>query len=103
MLDLDHTSDVQIHAWGETLKESFELSALAMTGYMTDLESVEISQEEEVNVEGHDLESLLFNFLDEVLFLFCAEPFLTSKEVEIIELMIKTSKLKQFVVENRLI
>ncbi|XP_065071783.1 protein archease-like [Rhopilema esculentum] len=91
---LDHTSDVQIHAWGETLKESFEFSAVAMTGYMTDLESVEISQEEEVNVEGHDLESLLFNFLDEVLFLFCAEPYLTSKEVEIIEFDNKDFKIK---------
>lgn len=67
------------------MQEAFELSALAMFGYMTDLETVEIAQEEEVNVEGHDIESLLFNFLDELLFLFCAEPYLTGKEVEITE------------------
>ena len=84
--DLDHTSDVQIHSWGESIEEAFELAAVAMGGYMTDLDTVEMSEEQEINAEGHDLESLLFNFLDEVLFLFCAEPFLTSKEVHITEL-----------------
>lgn len=84
--DLDHTSDVQIHSWGESIEETFELAAIAMGGYMTDLDTVDISDEQEINAEGHDLESLLFNFLDEVLFLFCAEPFLTSKEVQITEL-----------------
>ena len=28
---------------------------------------------------GHDLLSLLFHFLDELLFLFCAEPFFIGK------------------------
>lgn len=84
--DLDHTSDVQIHSWGDSLEEAFELAALAMFGYMTDIDAVEINQEEDVTAEGHDIESLLFNFLDEVLFLFCAEPFLTCKEIKIVEL-----------------
>ena len=56
-----------------------------MFGYMTDLDYVEISQEETVTVEGHDIESLLYSFLDEVLFLFNAEPFLTCKEIQITE------------------
>ena len=56
-----------------------------MFGYITTLKYIEISQEEEISVEGHDLQSLLYNFLDEVLFLFNAEPFLTCKEIEITE------------------
>ena len=56
-----------------------------MFGYMTDLDYVDISQEEEVSVEGHDMESLLYNFLDEVLFLFNADPFLTCKDIKIAE------------------
>ena len=84
-IDLDHTSDIQLHSWGDNMEEAFELSALAMTGYMTNLEYIEITQEEELNVGGHDIESLLFNFLDEVLFLFNAEPFLACKEISITE------------------
>ena len=34
---LDHTADVQLHAWGPTLKESFEQCAKAMFGYITEL------------------------------------------------------------------
>lgn len=34
---LDHTADIQIHSWGQTLKDSFEQAALAISGYMTDM------------------------------------------------------------------
>jgi SHS2 domain-containing protein len=33
----------------------------------------------EITAEGHDMLSLLFHFLDELLFMFCAEPFLVAK------------------------
>ena len=56
-----------------------------MFGYMTDLNTVDIDDEQEITAEGHDMESLLFQFLDEFLFLFSAEPFLICKEVEILE------------------
>ncbi|KAG7200236.1 hypothetical protein KM043_017713 [Ampulex compressa] len=82
---LDHTADVQLHAWGDTLEEAFEQCAVAMFGYMTDLERVEITQVHHVEAEGHDLQSLLFHFLDELLFMFCAEPFLVAKKVKITE------------------
>ena len=38
---LDHTADVQLHAWGRTLQESFEQVALCMFNYMTPLEGIE--------------------------------------------------------------
>lgn len=46
-----------------------------MFGYMTELETVEGLQRQEITAQGHDLASLLFHFLDEWLFLFSAEPF----------------------------
>ncbi|OAD58032.1 Protein archease-like [Eufriesea mexicana] len=80
---LDHTADVQLHAWGDTMEEAFEQCAVAMFGYMTDLERVQITQVHYVEAEGHDMESLLFHFLDELLFMFSAEPFLVAKKVKI--------------------
>ncbi len=54
-----------------------------MYGYMTELPSVEVKQCYEIEASGHDLDSLLYGFLDELLFLFSAEPFLISKKLEI--------------------
>ncbi|XP_037069506.1 LOW QUALITY PROTEIN: protein archease-like [Pollicipes pollicipes] len=82
---LDHPADVQLHAWGGSLPEAFEQAALAMFGYMTDLETVEAVDTQHVTAQGHDLESLLFHFLDEFLFLFSAEPFFVACHVEIVE------------------
>ncbi|KAF5281902.1 hypothetical protein FQR65_LT14486 [Abscondita terminalis] len=85
---LDHTADVQLHAWGDTLKEAFEQCGLAMFGYMTTLSTVEINDVSEIEANGHDLESLLFHFLDELLFLFSCEPFLICTKLVITEFKI---------------
>ncbi|CAH1369298.1 protein archease-like [Tenebrio molitor] len=82
---LDHTADVQLHAWGDSLKEAFEQCGIAMFGYMTELPTVEIKQCSEIEATGHDLDSLLFHFLDELLFLFSCEPFLICSKLIITE------------------
>uniref|UniRef100_A0A3B5B4M7 Protein archease n=1 Tax=Stegastes partitus TaxID=144197 RepID=A0A3B5B4M7_9TELE len=72
---LDHTADVQIHSWGDSLEEAFEQCAMGMFGYMTDTETVEPLDTVEVESEGEDMESLLFHFLDDWLYKFCADLF----------------------------
>lgn len=52
---------------------------------MTELSTVEIKQCSEVEATGHDMESLLFHFLDELLFLFSCEPFLICSKLKILE------------------
>lgn len=91
---LDHTADVQLHAWGSTLKEAFEQCGMSMYGYMTDLERVEITEIHNLEAEGHDMESLLFHFLDELLFLFSADPFIIGKKITITEFDAENFKIK---------
>lgn len=55
---LDHTADVQLHAWGSTLEEAFGHVAECMFNYMTDLSVVEVdftdpARRVEVNVSGN--------------------------------------------------
>lgn len=74
---LDHTADVQLHAWGKDLKEAFEHIVPCMLNYMTDLSKVDVDPAltQTFEVEGHDLSSLLFAWLDEFLFRFGSEAF----------------------------
>lgn len=82
---LDHTADVQIHSWGVSVTDAFCQAALGMFNYMTPLEGIKIGvQEKSILAEGHDLQSMLFGFLDEFLFVFHTEM-LVCREIEVIE------------------
>lgn len=65
-----------------------------MFGYMTDIETVEVKGTEEITAEGDDLESLLFHFLDEFLFLFSADPYFIPRRVEITEFDKQSFRIK---------
>ena len=85
---LDHTADVQLHSWGDTMKESFEQIAMAMMSYMTDIETVEMNREETVEIHmdsEDDILNFVYKWLDEWLFLFSAEPFFIPRKIEIVE------------------
>lgn len=71
----------RLHAWGDTLEEAFEQCAMAMFGYMTEIDTVQICERQVVEADGHDMLSLLFHFLDECLFLFCADPFFIARVI----------------------
>lgn len=75
--DLDHTADVQCHAWGRDLAHAFENMAECMTNYMTDIDLIDIDPQEtlKITVTGHDLQSLLYNYMNELLFKFITDCF----------------------------
>lgn len=75
---LEHTADVYIAAYGRSLKEAFENAALAMFETMTDTADVKREREEIVEVEGEDKESLLYNWLENLLVRFEVENILYS-------------------------
>jgi len=92
---LDHTADIQFHSWGPTLKQAFEQVIVCMFGYMTELDKVEIDETKtiEIEAEGHDMESLLYGYMNEFLFNFSTE-FMISKEVQIVEFDRENLKIK---------
>jgi SHS2 domain-containing protein len=67
---IDHTADVGIIAYGTDIKELFSNAALALFSLITEPENVEekLHLDLEVNSEGRD--SLLVEWLNELIYLF---------------------------------
>lgn len=78
---LDHTADVQIHSWGTNMEEAFGSCIVAMFAYMVEIDEIGNELEMEFVAEGHDLLSLLFNTLDECLYVFHTESFVMKQVV----------------------
>jgi len=76
---LEHMADVYIAAYGRSLNEAFENAALAMFETMTNTVDVKCKFEEEIEVWGEDEESLLYNWLEELLVRFELKNMLYSK------------------------
>lgn len=86
---LEHTADIKFQAFGKTLEESFENSALAMFNVMYN-RKVKPKVKKHIKISGKDRESLLYNFLEELLFLLDTKNFFLSK----IKVKIKDLKLE---------
>lgn len=61
------TADVAFVAYGKDLNELFENAALAMFEVMINTKQVKSVVKKEVSVDGTDVQSLLFNWLNELL------------------------------------
>ncbi len=83
---LKHTADAKFQAFGKTLEEAFSSAALATVSLMWDWKIIENKLKLEFEVRGKDLEQLLVNFLEEILYLWDSQMFLVGK-VEKIEIM----------------
>jgi SHS2 domain-containing protein len=75
---LSHTADIKFQAFGKTLKEVFENSGLALIKVFYE-GKIKNSKNKKIKVKGKDLESLMYNFLEEILFLIDAGGFLPGK------------------------
>ncbi len=64
---LEHTADVVVKAYGDTLAEAFVAAGEAMFALITDLSKVEPKQELVIEVESTDHEGLLVQFLSELI------------------------------------
>ena len=63
------TADVAFEAEGETLEELYKSSAEATSNIMVSLDTLEENIEKTFSVTGDNPEKLLFNFLNELIFI----------------------------------
>jgi SHS2 domain-containing protein len=82
---LEHTADVGFEAFGSTREEAFANAARALFYLIVDLDAVDPREEVSVQVQGTDPESLLVNWLSELLYLHDAEQWLF-RDFEILNL-----------------
>ena len=75
---LEHTADMKFQAFGKTIEEAFENSAYALIEIMCK-EKIKDALITKIKVSGKDYESLLYNFLEEFLFLLGSENFILNK------------------------
>jgi len=75
---LEHTGDIKFQAFGKTIEELFQNCAITMI-YSQYKGQIKTKITKKIKVNGQDNESLLYNFLEEILFLIDSECFLTSK------------------------
>lgn len=67
---LEHTADAKFRAYGNTLEEVFENAALAMFNIMIDTSKVSGEMAKGICLNSPDLESLLVDWLSELLYIF---------------------------------
>ena len=95
---LEHTADVKFRAEGATIEEMFSSAADALNETIRgDIKILE-QNEKSFEIKGKDEVSLLYNFLEEFLFLLDAEDFLVAK---IKSVSIDNNKLKCIVIGDR--
>ena len=65
----DVTADIGFYSYGESLEESYENAGLAMFNVITDINKVKKVESREFEIVSEDLVSLLYDYLEELLFL----------------------------------
>lgn len=76
---LEHTADIKFKAYGDSLEKAFENAALALKEAIAEKIKVKALIKREIKIKEKDLQSLLYSFLEEFLYLLDANDFLLSK------------------------
>ena len=79
---LEHTADIKFQAFGKTLEEAFINSAYATINIISE-DKIKDKVTKKIKVKGVDKKSLLYAFLEEILFILNTEFFILSKVKEI--------------------
>lgn len=66
----EHTADIGIRAFGKDMNELFANAAYGLFNQLADLSQVTCAHEENIWLEANNLEELLIDWLNELLYLF---------------------------------
>ncbi len=81
---IEHTADLGLAAYGKNLAEAFANAAYGMFSIIAELNAVEEKLSRRVEVDGDDIESLLFEWLNNLLYFLDVDTILF-KRFDIIE------------------
>lgn len=90
---INHTADVGIKVWGESLESLFENAAYSMFDILTELDKVKVKESLGVEIEGKRTDELLADWLRNLLYKFNGEGYLL-REFNIEEISKKGLKAK---------
>ena len=76
---IPHTADMGLYAYGDTLAEAYGNAAYGMFSIMTDSRKVKESESRRISITEKDKESLLFEWLNRLLYLFDVEHLLLKR------------------------
>lgn len=82
---IEHTADTGLKAYGKDLKDAYANAAYGMFSIIAELDNVKETESCRIEVNEDDYESLLFEWLNDLLYYFDVENLLF-KRFEIIEL-----------------
>jgi SHS2 domain-containing protein len=74
-----HTADIKFRAYGKNINEVFDNCALAFCEIIGRGDKIKNNKSKKIKLQGEDNESLLYNFIDELIFLLDAKNFLVCK------------------------
>lgn len=78
----EHTADVKFRAYGKNFAEALANAGKATMQVMTDIKKIKPVQKKQINVTSKTKESLIYDFLEELIFLVDTEGFL-AKNIKI--------------------
>tara|TARA_Y100000310_G_C20334740_1_gene646942 strand:- start:27 stop:458 length:432 start_codon:yes stop_codon:yes gene_type:complete len=76
---LPHTAEAAFESYGKTLEEAFANAAIALFNYMGDTDKVAPKVEHQISIKANSLKSLLYDWLDEMVFLIDTKNFFINK------------------------
>ena len=76
---IEHTADIGVIAWGNTLGEAFASAGLGLFSIITDITGIRDMESRDIELRATSVESLLFSWINELIYIFEVDHLLFSR------------------------